>query len=232
MGRNFAEVLIKYNLKISNDKLFQTAFTHRSYLNEIKREIESNERLEFLGDSVLSFIVSTYLYSTRPEDEEGELTNLRAYIVKTESLAKAAKNLDLGDYLLLSKGEELSGGNLNSQILANTYEAVLGAIYLDQGVEAARKFVYLILIPIFSQEVSQGAPRDPKSQLQELSQSKFQTSPKYKIISASGPDHAKEFTVGVFLNNDQIGEGLGSSKQQAEEEAARVALSRLTKEHA
>lgn len=211
---------------------YRTAFTHRSYLNEVKEDINSNERLEFLGDSVLSFIISGYLFSKRPQDAEGDLTNLRAYVVKTDSLAQAAQKLSLGSYLMLSKGEELGGGRSNSQILANTYEAVLGAVFLDLGIEAAAKFVYLTVLPIFQAVIEKGAPRDPKSELQEIVQSKLQSSPKYRIITTTGPDHAKLFTVGVFLENNQIGEGTGSSKQQAEEEAAKEALIRLTEQKA
>lgn len=222
-------ILAKYNLKPQNISLYQTAFTHRSYLNEVKEVIESNERLEFLGDVVLSFIISSFLFKERPQDKEGDLTNLRAYIVKTESLAKVAKELSLGNFLRMSKGELASGGRENPQILANTYEALLGAIFLDLGIEATSKFVHSTLIPKFKEEIQKGAPRDPKSELQEIVQSKFQTSPKYRIISTTGPDHAKEFKVGVFFDGQQIGEGQGTSKQQAEEEAAKQALTRLTR---
>lgn len=225
--QEFGKSLEKIGLHLKNLNYYQTAFTHRSYLNETKIITQSNERMEFLGDSVLSFIVSSFLYKIRPDDAEGDLTNLRAYIVKTDSLAKAAKNLSLGKYLRLSRGEEVSGGRENEQILANTYEAVLGAIFLDLGAEEATKFVHQTLIPIFREEIEKGAPRDPKSQLQEIIQNKFQVSPKYKIISTTGPDHAKEFKVGVFLNGKQIGEGEGSSKQQAEEESAKEALLKL-----
>lgn len=225
--QEFGKILEKIGLHLKNLNYYQTAFTHRSYLNETKIITQSNERMEFLGDSVLSFIISSFLYKIRPDDAEGDLTNLRAYIVKTDSLAKVSKNLSLGKYLRLSKGEEASGGRENEQILANTYEAVLGAIFLDLGVEEAAKFVHQTLIPIFREEIEKGAPRDPKSQLQEIIQNKFQISPKYKIISTTGPDHAKEFKVGVFLNGKQIGEGQGSSKQQAEEESAKKALLKL-----
>lgn len=224
----FLKILAGLGLKPHKKPLYETAFTHRSYLNESRSVSQSNERLEFLGDCVLSFIVSSFLFKTRVHDNEGDLTNLRAYIVKTESLAKAAKNLRLGKFLQLSKGEELSGGRNNLQIMANTYEAILGAIFLDLGIEGADKFVHQTLIPIFTSEVEKGAPRDPKSYLQELVQNKFHASPKYRILSTSGPDHAKKFTVGVFIQDRQIGQGSGSSKQQAEEESARQALDQLT----
>lgn len=228
MDDGLVKILEKFGLKPQSTQIYNLALTHRSYLNESKEVNESNERLEFLGDSVLSFIVSSFLFKERPKDAEGDLTNLRAYIVKTESLAKAAKKLSFGHFLKLSKGEEVSGGRENPQIMANTYEAVLGAIFLDLGTNAATTFVNSTLLPFFKNEILEGAPRDPKSELQELVQSKFQVSPKYKIISTSGPDHAKQFVIGVFLNNKQIGEGIGTNKQQAEEVAAKKALLKLT----
>lgn len=208
----------------SKSLVYQIAFTHRSFLNEYQSEAESNERLEFLGDSVLSFIVSTYLFDRRIKDSEGDLTNLRSYMVKTPSLAKAARNLNLGKHLRMSKGEERSGGRDNSQLLANTYEALLGAIFLDQGLEKARDFVSDTLISFFSNELEMGPPKDAKSKLQELSQNTTKQSPKYKILKTEGPDHAKIFTVGVFLQGEKIGEGKGLSKQLAEEASAQKAI--------
>lgn len=205
-------------------EVYKTAFTHRSYLNEATDAKESNERLEFLGDSVLSLIISTILYNKRLSDNEGDLTNLRSYIVKTPSLAKAAIKLGLGKYLRMSKGEELSGGRSSTQLLANTYEALLGAIYLDQGIEAATDFVKHSLVPLFEEEIEKGPPKDAKSLLQEVAQEKTKQSPKYKILDTTGPDHAKIFTVGVFVQGNQIGSGTGLSKQIAEEAAAAEAL--------
>ena len=210
--------------KIASNPLFLTAFTHRSFLNESPDVKESNERLEFLGDSVLSLIVSTELFHLRPNDAEGDLTNLRSFIVKTTSLAKAAQLLGLGEHLRLSKGEEMGGGRENTQLLANTFEAFLGAIFLVEGLERAKQFVFETLLPLFEQELKSGPPKDAKSSLQELAQTKTKQSPKYKILATIGPDHAKEFKVGVFLQGEQIGEGEGSSKQIAEEAAATNAL--------
>ena len=204
--------------------VFKTAFTHRSFLNEAGGAIQSNERLEFLGDAVLSFITSSYLYNLRPQDAEGDLTNLRSYIVKTTSLAKAAKKLELGEYLKLSKGEEQTGGRNNPQLLANTFEALLGAIYYEFGLEKAQQFVQEELIPLFEEEVRSGPPKDAKSLLQEVIQNKFKQSPRYKVLQTTGPDHAKQFRVGVFVQNNLLGEGVGLSKQVAEEEAAAKAL--------
>ena len=229
MDGEYRSLLAKFNLFLENPGLYLIAFTHRSYLNETKGKIESNERMEFLGDAVLSVIISSFLFKTRPEDKEGDLTHLRSYMVKTDSLAKTSQVLGLGKYLRMSKGEELTGGRENPQLLANTYEALLGAIFLDLGIDAATKFVRATLLPLFQKEVEKGAPRDPKSQLQEVVQAKKQMSPKYKILSASGPDHAKKFVVGVFLNNEKLGEGNGANKQQAEEEAAKQALTNFLK---
>lgn len=207
--------------------LYKIAFTHRSYLNEYPGEKESNERLEFLGDSILSFLVSSYLFEKRLTDEEGDLTNLRSFIVKTGSLAKAAQDLGLGKNLRMSRGEEQSGGRENPQLLANTYEALLGAIFLDQGLEKAREFVATSLLPLFENELQSGPPKDSKSRLQEIAQNTTKQSPKYKILKTEGPDHAKVFTVGVFLQGKQIGEGSGLSKQLAEEQAAQKALNNI-----
>ena len=213
--------------QVKNNTTFRKAFIHRSFLNEAGSNMESNERLEFLGDSVLSFIVSSFLFKERLQDAEGDLTNLRSYIVKTKSLAKAAADLNLGAHLQLSKGEELSGGRDNTQILANTFEALLGAIYLELGLEIATDFINRNLIPLFVEELKSGPPKDAKSHLQELAQTKTKQSPKYKILGTTGPDHAKQFSVGVFLEGKMIGEGEGSSKQVAEEAAATLALQKL-----
>lgn len=216
--------------QVKSNDTFKKAFIHRSFLNEAGSNMESNERLEFLGDSVLSFIISSYLFKERLNDAEGELTNLRSYIVKTKSLAMAASDLNLGAHLKLSKGEELSGGRENTQILANTFEALLGAIYLVEGIEVATEFIHSKLLPLFTEELKSGPPKDSKSFLQELSQTKTKQSPKYKILGTSGPDHAKQFSVGVFLEGKMIGEGEGSSKQVAEEAAATRALTKLQAE--
>lgn len=224
---DFTGLLSILNLKFKNSKLLEQAFLHRSYLNEVKTVTESNERLEFLGDSVLSLIISYYLYDLRTTDSEGNLTNLRAHIVKTTSLAEAAQNLNLGKYLKLSKGEEISGGRNNPQLLANTYEALLGAIFLDQGLEAAKIIINKTLLPLFEKAIKMGPPKDAKSSLQEIVQQKLKKSPHYKILKTQGPDHAKQFTVAVYIAGKEKGRGTGASKQVAEEEAARYALQKL-----
>lgn len=215
------------NIKFAEPALLQTAFTHRSYLNESRGIKQSNERLEFLGDAVLEFIVSSYLYKVRQDDAEGALTNLRSYIVKTDSLAKAAQVLNLGKYLRMSKGEELTGGRENTQLLANTFEALLGAVFLDQGLEATEGVINKFLILSFMKEIQSGPPKDNKSALQELVQNKFKRSPRYRILRTLGPDHAKQFVIGVFVEGRELGVGQGSNKQTAEEEAAKEALDKL-----
>lgn len=224
---NFQQLLEKLNIKLNDSRLLKQAFIHRSYLNEFKIDLPSNERLEFLGDSVLSLVVSKHLFETKTQDAEGELTNLRAFVVKTKSLAKAAKNLNLGDYLQLSKGEAASGGRENPQLLANTYEALLGAIYLDLGFEKVSQVIQGTLLTLFASELKKGPPQDAKSELQETVQEKFKNSPHYKILKTHGPDHAKHFLVGVYLGSKEYGKGEGSSKQEAEEKAAKVALEKL-----
>lgn len=229
LKNEFSELLNRLNLKFNNPKLLEQAFFHRSYLNEVRLNIESNERLEFLGDSILSFIVSNYLFTLRNKDSEGDLTNLRAFVVKTKSLAKAAQKLELGKYLHLSKGEELGGGRENPQLLANTYEALLGAIFLDQGIEKVGEVIEKTLLSLFEKEVKSGPPKDAKSSLQEAVQEKFKESPHYKILGTKGPDHAKEFVVAVYIRGKEHGRGLGNSKQVAEEQAATRALEVLSK---
>jgi len=215
--------------KFNNKKLLQLAFIHRSYLNEAKDVRESNERLEFLGDSILSFVVSDHLYKAYPDFDEGILTNLRSLVVNTKSLAKMAKKLNFGKYLMLSHGEEDSGGRENESILANTFEAVIGALFMDQGTDAVKIFLYAVLIPEIETYVQKKVFKDPKSLLQEYVQSKKQNSPLYKVLYEEGPAHAKQFTIGVFVGDTQVGEGKGKSKQEAEERAAEQALEKINK---
>lgn len=221
------ELLKKLNLRFKDQKLLGQIFIHRSYLNEVKTQTASNERLEFLGDAVLSVIVSAALFRRRAQDAEGDLTNLRAYIVKTKSLASAAEKLNLGKYLLLSKGEEMGGGRSNVQILANTYEAFLGAIFLDAGIEKVTEIVEKTLLPLFEKELQRGPPKDSKSTLQEIVQEKLRSSPRYETVKTMGPDHAKEFIVSVVVAGKELGRGKGFSKQEAEERAATEALVKL-----
>src|SRR6476620_10114972 len=169
--------------KFNNQNLYESAFIHRSFLNETKEKIESNERLEFLGDSILSFIISGYLFKTYPQFDEGILTNLRSLVVNTKSLAKTAKTLNFGEYLLLSKGEEESRGRENESILANTFEAFIGALFMDQGIGAVSDFLFEVLVPEIEEYVKKKVFKDPKSLLQEYVQSKKQNSPLYKVLN-------------------------------------------------
>lgn len=210
--------------KFKNQKLFEQAFTHRSYLNESVEKISSNERLEFLGDSILSIIVSKFLYDKYPNFEEGTLTNLRSLLVNTKNLAEIAKNLEFGNLLKLSKGEGQSKGRQSQNILANTLEAFIGALYLDQGTEAVEKLLKEVLLPKAEILVREKNFKDPKSLLQEKIQARKKSSPLYKVLSESGPAHIKHFTVGVFINGELLGKGEGKSKREAEEDAARIAL--------
>jgi len=213
--------------KFKNQQLYESAFIHRSYLNETKTPIESNERLEFLGDSILSFVVSGHLFETYPQFDEGILTNLRSLVVNTKSLAKTSEELKFGEYLKLSKGEEESNGRKNESILANTFEAFVGALFLDQGIDAVRDFLHQVIIPKIEEYVQKKVFKDPKSLLQEYVQSKKQNSPLYKVLKEVGPAHSKTFTIGVFVGDEQFGEGVGHSKQEAEELAAKEALAHI-----
>lgn len=210
-----------------NKSLYEKAFTHRSYLNESNAAEESNERLEFLGDSILSFIVSSYIYENYPNLKEGELTSLRSVLTNTQTLFTFAKELDLGKHLKLSRGEEATGGRASKTILANTFEALLGAIYLDQGLEEATKFIHGVIIEKIDEVVNSQGLKDPKSMLQEKTQEVHKMSPVYKIVQEEGPDHAKVYTTGVFLNNKLLAEGTGKSKQESEKNAAEQALKNL-----
>jgi len=217
-----AEKQIGITFKDSN--LLRNAFVHRSYLNENPTfNLPSNERLEFLGDAVLELTVSHHLFKNYLAFTEGELTALRAALVKTESLAAESGRLKLGDYLLLSNGEEAGGGRGNPYLLANTFEALVGAIFLDQGLQAAKNFLKKELL-YKAKELYRTGLKDAKSCFQEIAQEKYSITPAYRTLSEWGPDHNKHFRVGVFLGKQKMAEGEGRSKQIAEEEAAKKAL--------
>jgi ribonuclease-3 len=210
--------------KLKNKKLFEEAFTHRSYLNEAKLKIASNERLEFLGDSIISFAISNHLYSKYPDFDEGDLTNLRSLMVNTKSLSSIARELKMGQLLKLSRGEEESKGRENATLLENSFEAYVGALFLDQGMGPVVKFLEDSLFPKIQELVIGKAFKDPKSLLQEKVQARKQSSPLYRVLEETGPAHVKIFKVGVFVNGKKLGEGSGRSKQIAEESAAKIAL--------
>jgi ribonuclease-3 len=220
---NFEKLEQRLDIKFNNNDLIETAFTHRSYLNEHKNVLEHNERLEFLGDAVLELIVTEYLYKNF-QAAEGDLTNWRSALVKRETLAQVAREVELQEYLKLSKGEDLSGGRNKDYILANTVEALIGAMYLDLGYETVRKFLDKQLLVKLQLILDKGLHIDSKSSFQEESQSIVGITPEYKLLKEEGPDHEKTFTIGVFLKENLIAEGSGSSKQAAEQNAAEAGL--------
>lgn len=203
--------------------LLRNAFVHRSYVNENK-ELKHNERLEFLGDAVLELVVTEYLFETYKDKAEGELTAIRAALVNTITLSNMATTLKMNDYLLLSRGETKDTGRARLFILANTFEALIGAIHLDQGYGAAQAFIAKYILPLSKEIVSKKLWIDSKSFFQEKSQEHFGKTPTYKIVNEHGPDHDRHFLVGVYINEELIAEGEGQSKQEAEQDAARSAL--------
>ncbi len=212
-------------ISFNNKQLLKTALTHRSYLNEHpKEELSSNERLEYLGDAILEFIVSEKLFNLFPNLDEGVLTTLRSLLVKTGSLAEAAGKFKLGDYLFLSKGEVDTGGKKNKSLLANTFEALIGAIFLDQGLGKTKDFIELSLGEKIKTINLRENIKDYKSLFQEKAQEGEKITPTYRIINTFGPDHDKIFTVGAFLSKRKVSEGKGKSKQEAEQKAAQKAL--------
>jgi ribonuclease-3 len=214
----------KLNVTFNDIELLVTAFTHRSYLNEHKKTVHAhNERLEFLGDAVLELVVTEYLYATY-EEPEGILTNWRSSLVRTESIGAAANKYGFEPLLRLSRGEKRGTERARAQILANSFEAVTGAIYLDQGYEAAKVFITDSILSTFQSILDSGSWMDPKSHLQELAQSQETATPVYKVMDENGPDHDKLFTVGVYVNHDLRGQGTGPSKQAAQQQAAEAAL--------
>lgn len=220
-----SEEQIEKNIGIvfKDKALLHRAFTHRSYLNENRKEKESNERLEFLGDAVLEFIISEELYKKFPNQDEGHLTALRSKLVNTTSLAETAKEIGAGEALFLSKGEEQGGGRNNSSLLANTLEAIIGALFLDQGVETAKTFINKFISTKIPETVKKSL-KDPKSLLQEVVQANGLPTPTYKVISEEGPDHAKAFTVEVLIGKRSYAQGTGLSKKTATQFAAQKAL--------
>lgn len=228
MSLDFKKLEKILDIKIKNKDYFTTAFTHRSYLNEHSDyEFDSNERLEFLGDAVLQLLSSEFLFEKYPNQPEGKLTNFRAALVCTPSIGKEAKRLGYGEFLLLSNGEEATGGREREYILANTFEAVLGAIYLDSGLDKCRQFTEKELLYKLDDIVTNESYKDAKSKFQELSQEKLGITPSYKVLDSWGLDHEKTFKVGVFLDETQYGEGQGGSKQKAEQKAAKNGLDKL-----
>lgn len=225
LAERYKAFIKQIGVKFHNIELLDLAFVHKSYLNEHRKiKPQHNERLEFLGDAVLELIVTEHLYQKYPQEEEGVMTNWRSALVKGRHLADVAIELDLGLYLYLSRGEERSGGRKKNYILANTLEALIGAIYLDQGYTVTRNFAEKNILIRLDQILEKGQHIDAKSRFQEIAQELVALTPDYKFLSETGPDHEKIFTMGLYLGTEKISEGQGSSKQKAEQEAAIAGL--------
>lgn len=217
----FKEVAQNLGISFKDINLLAKAFTHRSYLNEHRNSgLEHNERLEFLGDAVLELVVTDHLYRTYPKKPEGEMTALRSALVNAQTLSEVALEMGLNEYLLLSKGEAKDTGRARQYILANTIEALIGALYLDQGYEEAQRFIHKNVHSLLDDVIEQKKFIDSKSKFQELAQEHVGATPRYELLKEFGPDHDKLFTVGVFLGDTHIATGEGKSKQEAETQAA------------
>ncbi|MEM7330821.1 MAG: ribonuclease III [Chloroflexota bacterium] len=228
MMKEFVGLEERLQFKFSDYSLLNRALTHRSYLNENPIDsIEDNERLEFLGDAVLDFIVGSYLYHRFPEMDEGELTSLRAALVRAKTLAMFAKQLDLGAFVRLGLGEAENGGRERTPILCATFEAVIGAIYLDSGIDYVEPIVTRLIGPALEQIVAESSHKDAKSEFQVWAQAQFNITPRYKVVKTEGPDHAKIFTTLVMVGDAVWGEGSGGSKQRAAQAAAAQAMIRV-----
>ncbi len=225
MDKDFKELQKNLGIKFKNENLLKQAFVHRSYLNENPAfELGHNERLEFLGDAVLELIVTDYLYKNYPDLAEGEMTNLRAALVNAIMLSKISDKLNFNNFLLLSRGEAKEIGKGRQYILANTFEAFIGALYLDRDYSEARDFIYKNLIPELNDIIEKKLWRDAKSLFQEAAQERAGITPTYEVLSESGPDHAKKFIIGVYLEKEMVAKGEGSSKNEAQQKAAENAL--------
>ncbi len=228
---NLTDLETTLGFVFEDKSLLQRALTHRSYLNE-NPDVPwlDNERLEFLGDSILGFVTAEHLYHRFPEMREGELTSLRAALVRGQTLAEFATQLNLGPHLLISRGEEAGRGRARPALLAATFEAIVGALYLDRGLEAARALIVRMIDGTVQRILQERLDRNAKSLLQELSQGRLKVTPVYRLVETTGPDHAREFTVEAVLGDQVYGVGRGRNKQMAEQEAARTAISRLEEE--
>ncbi len=220
---NFENFEKKIGIEFKDKNLLQLAFIHRSFINENEKWKEHNERIEFLGDAVLELAMTKFLYNKFPRESEGVLTAYRSAMVNTESLSRVAKKLNLNDFLLMSKGEKSSTKG-RDHILANTFEALIGAIYLDQGFEKAESFLEKYLFDFIDEVVSKKLHKDPKSYFQEQAQEYVRITPEYKLVKYEGPDHDRVFVMAVYLGEEKVAEGRGSSKQKAEISAARNGL--------
>jgi len=225
MKKDFSKFEKNIGIEFNDKELLQQAFTHRSFLNENRGlKLEHNERLEFLGDAVLELITTDFLYKKYPDSTEGELTSYRSSLVRTDSISSSAREIGTNDFLLLSKGEAKDTGKARDYILANTFEAIIGAIYLDQGYDIAKEFISKTLFVKIDDIVQNGSWKDAKSKIQEIVQDKLALTPHYEVLSEIGPDHDRKFIVAIFFGEEKIAEGEGRSKQIAEQEAANRAM--------
>lgn len=215
----------KWNISFKDKGLLEQAFIHRSYINENKNlGLDHNERLEFLGDAVLELVITDFLFNKFPEKKEGVLTAYRSSLVRTESISAAARNMGMNDLLKLSKGESRDQGKARDYILANTFEAFIGSVYLDIGYEAAKKIIAENLFENIEDVIESGSWKDSKSEVQELAQEHYGETPRYELISAEGPDHDKHFIMAIYFGDRKIAEGEGNSKQKAQQQAAYNAI--------
>lgn len=222
--KDISELEKKIKIKFKNLDLLNTAVTHRSYLNENRSyKLDQNERLEFLGDAVLELVVTDYLYANFP-NPEGELTNWRASLVNKDMLARVSRSIGVEDFLLMSRGESKDTGRAREYLLANAMEAIIGAIYLDQGYDPAKNFILENIVVNLKEVLESKSYLDAKSHFQEQAQDKVGVTPNYRVISESGPDHNKKFVVGVYLGEEKVAEGEGCSKQEAQRNAAKAGL--------
>lgn len=223
--KNIEDFTKRVGISFNDMELLRTAFTHRSYVNEHRGgDIEHNERLEFLGDAVLELVVTRFLFEKYKEKTEGDLTAYRAALVNTNTISEVASKLGMNDCLYLSKGESRDTGRARQYILADTFEAVIGAVFLDQGYDKAREFISTNIFPLVDEVVEKRLWQDSKSRFQEKAQEHVSITPSYAVLSEIGPDHDKQFTVGAFLGSKEVAQGKGRSKQEAEQEAAANAL--------
>jgi ribonuclease-3 len=232
MDADLGQLQKMLGVQFDDETLLRQALVHRSFLNENPQfELPSNERLEYLGDALLDFVVGEHLYDRYPEMDEGELTSLRAALIKASALAQFARSMDLGQYVYLSHGEDERGGRDRVGLLSDVFEALVAAIYLDRGLEKAREIILTLVEPAATRIMQGGLARDHKSRLQEWSQRELGVTPVYRTVSERGPDHAKEFTVEVLLGGEVHGRGVGRSKQAAAQSAAKEALEDKAKDN-
>lgn len=225
MNEHYTEFQNRLGINFRDSELLKQAFTHRSYINEYKGTgLEHNERLEFLGDAVLELVVTDFLYNKYPDTNEGILTAYRSALVRTESISQAARDMGMNDLLLLSKGEARDEGKARDYILANTFEAFVGAVYLDQGYDVVKKIIADALFENIETVIAEGSWKDAKSHVQERAQEHYGQTPRYELVSAEGPDHDKEFVMAIYFGDKKIAEGTGNSKQRAQQDAAQKAI--------